>query len=171
MMEGTQRRQQILKQLAQSDKPISASRFAQEFSVSRQVIVGDIALLRAAGEEIIATARGYKRQKDFKGQLSKLAVWHDAGQTREELETIVALGGEILDVIVEHELYGELVGGLHISSLSDVDAFMQKYEASNAALLSQLTNGVHLHTIRCTDEKMLAAIKAALAEKGILYQD
>ncbi|WP_207871679.1 hypothetical protein DOK78_000072 [Enterococcus sp. DIV2402] len=169
-MEGTKRRQLILEQLAQSTQPISASRFAKEFGVSRQIIVGDIALLRAAGEEIIATARGYKREKINHAKESKIAVQHNEEQTQEELETIVALGGEVLDVIVEHELYGELVGQLQISSQQDVEIFMKNYKKTNASLLSKLTSGIHLHTIRYKNEEMFEDIKKALAEKGILYQ-
>lgn len=169
-MEGTKRRQLILEQLAQSTQPISASRFAKEFGVSRQIIVGDIALLRAAGEEIIATARGYKREKINHSKESKIAVQHNEEQTQEELETIVAFGGEVLDVIVEHELYGELVGQLQISSQQDVEIFMKNYKKTNASLLSKLTGGIHLHTIRYENEEMFENIKKALAEKGILYQ-
>ncbi|MGX7196830.1 3H domain-containing protein [Enterococcus olivae] len=170
-MDGAQRRQRILDQLSQTKKPISASRFASELGVSRQVIVGDIALLRAAGEEIVATARGYKQEHLQTKLESKIAVQHQENQTREELETIVSLGGEVLNVIVEHDIYGELIGNLHISELSDVDSFMESYETSNAGLLSQLTDGIHLHTIRYENQEILQAIKDALIEKGILYQD
>lgn len=172
-MEGNERRKEILRQLKLTDKPISASKFAKEFGVSRQIIVGDVALMRAAGDEVMATARGYKLEtkKAARGRLAKIAVQHDATKTQEELETIVAHGGEVVDVIVEHEIYGELVGGLHIKTQKDVDDFMDSYRNSNAALLSNLTNGIHLHTIRYTKEGDLVKIKEALAEKGILYQE
>lgn len=169
-MEGAARRQEILSQLAETTKPISASRFAKQFGVSRQVIVGDIALLRASGEEIIATARGYKKEDTSGKKISKIAVQHRADQTRQELETIVSLGGEIIDVIVEHDIYGELVGGLHISTQEDVEAFMVAYEESRASLLSQLTNGIHLHTISYTEDSVLENIKESLTKEGILYQ-
>lgn len=172
-MEGTQRRKQIAKQLRLAEKPVSASKFAQEFGVSRQIIVGDIALLRAAGVNIIATARGYKMQatNGGGGRRGKIAVQHDATQIREELETIINLGGEIEDVIVEHEIYGELVGGLHIKTQEDVDEFIKKYRNSPDRLLSDLTNGIHLHTIIYQQPEDLEQIKNALLEKGILYQN
>lgn len=170
-MDGNTRRQKIIEQLAKTTKPISASRFAKEFGVSRQIIVGDIALLRAAGEEIIATARGYKHEFSENQKTSKIAVQHTEEQTREELEIITSLGGEVVDVIVEHEIYGELIGGLHIKNQQDVEAFMKDYEHSNAGLLSQLTNGIHLHTIRYEEEDVLEQIKAALTSQGILYKD
>lgn len=58
-MHAQERRQEILKLLHQSAHPISASALAERFSVTRQVIVGDIALLRSSGADILATPRGY----------------------------------------------------------------------------------------------------------------
>ncbi|MEQ7215984.1 transcription repressor NadR [Enterococcus asini] len=172
MLDGVQRREEILRQLGQSERPLSASRFAKEFGVSRQIIVGDVALLRAAGEEIIATARGYLLENQAEqGFLKKIAVQHEAKDTRIELETIVANGGEIVDVIVEHALYGELVGGLHIQNQRDIEDFITAYRNTNANLLSDLTNGIHLHTIRYQKPEDIEKIQAALLEKGILYQE
>ena len=57
-MTAAQRRSAIYAQLTQASAPVSATTFAQRFSVSRQVIVGDIALLRAEGHSITATPRG-----------------------------------------------------------------------------------------------------------------
>ncbi|WP_368251576.1 transcription repressor NadR [Enterococcus sp. 2201sp1_2201st1_B8_2201SCRN_220225] len=172
MTDGIKRRQAILNQLGQSEKPISATRFAKEFGVSRQIIVGDVALLRAAGEEIIATARGYLLETGHTdGLLKKIAVQHEAKDTRIELETIVKYGGEVVDVIVEHALYGELVGGLHIKTQADIEAFLKEYRNTNANLLSDLTNGIHLHTIRYQKAEDLEKIEAALLAAGILYRE
>lgn len=173
VLDGEKRRKAILAQLQTTKQAYSATKFAKELGVSRQVIVGDVALLRAAGENIIATARGYKLASEelVEGFMAKIAVQHDESQTQLELETILSFGAEILDVIVEHDLYGELVGGLYISNEIEMLNFMQKYEKSQARLLSQLTNGIHLHTIRYQKAKDLAQIKQALAEQGILYQD
>lgn len=173
MLDGEERRRAILDRLAQSNLAVSASKFAEEFGVSRQIVVGDVALLRAAGEEIIATARGYKMDKatQASGYVAKIAVQHGKEAMQEELEIIVSFGAAIIDVIVEHELYGELVGGLHIRNQADITRYMEKYQKSQSTLLSQLTNGIHLHTIRYQQATDLAKIKAALAGKGILYQD
>ena len=171
VMDGEQRRATILSQLAQAKKPISASKFAEAFGVSRQVVVGDIALLRAMGEEIVATARGYQKERS-RGLLErKIAVQHTAEQTREELQTIVTLGGEVVDVMVAHEIYGEIHGNLHVRTPEDIEKFMQSYEQSNNNLLSELTNGVHIHTIRYPDEATFKAIEQGLIAKGFLYQD
>jgi len=58
-MEANLRREHILDMIRQNNMPVSASLLAKTLNVSRQVIVGDIALLRAQGIKIIATARGY----------------------------------------------------------------------------------------------------------------
>lgn len=170
-MEGKKRREVIAEQLKTAQKPISASKFAQQFAVSRQIIVGDIALMRASGLEIKATARGYLLQEKRHGKLSKIVVQHDASRTNEELNLIVQNGGEVVDVIVEHEIYGELTGNLQIKTSADVAAFMKKYQQSNASLLSELTNGIHLHTIAYEKDEDFVNIKNALAKAGILYQE
>ncbi|PZL74980.1 transcription repressor NadR [Enterococcus plantarum] len=172
-MEGIKRREAILLELESADKPMSASRFAKEFKVSRQIIVGDVALLRAAGYGIIATARGYllESEKDKQGVTRKIACQHTPEQTEDELLTIVSLGGEVLDVVVEHPIYGELTGGLHIHTEKEVTEFIKSYKKNSASLLSELTSGIHLHTIRCEDEEAHNHIKKALAQKGILYKE
>ncbi len=86
------------------------------------------------------------------------------------MRLIVENGGEIIDVIVEHPLYGELTGTLHIKTPQDIDSFMRRYQKSNASLLSELTGGIHLHTIRYPEKHMLKTIKQKLAEAGILYE-
>ncbi|MDA9471426.1 transcription repressor NadR [Enterococcus sp. 5H] len=171
-MEGVKRREVILRELETATKPISASRFAKEFKVSRQIVVGDVALLRAQGTEILATARGYLLEinRDRQGIVFKIVCQHTLEQTEEELTTIVSLGGEIIDVIVEHPIYGDLTAGLHIKTAKDIDKFIKSYKQSSASLLASLTSGIHLHTIRCADEESAQRIKEALAKKGILYQ-
>ena len=52
-MTGSDRRQEILKNIKESDRPVSGSKLAKDYDVSRQVIVQDIALLRASGYDII----------------------------------------------------------------------------------------------------------------------
>lgn len=171
-MDGATRRIRILKELSQAEKTLSATKLANKFAVSRQIIVGDIALLRASGEEIIATSRGYRLQVPKTDGLEvKIAVCHGSNQVKEELTTILENGGEIVDVIVEHELYGEITGRLCIKTADDLEDFMEKYQQSNSSLLSNLTGGIHLHTIRCQDQQALDAIQQTLKEKGILLAD
>lgn len=171
MIDGDKRKAEILAALQQAEKPISATSFAKEFGVSRQIVVGDVALLRAAGENIIATARGYLLDRESEKMISKIAVQHTPEETEKELRTIIEHGGEVIDVVVEHHLYGELVGGLHLTTQQDVDAFLEKAGSLKVTLLSELTAGIHLHTIAYETLEDLMEIKQALSEKGILYEE
>ena len=169
-MEASKRRAQIVARLKENDGPCSASMLAKEFHVSRQIVVGDVALLRAQGHQIIATPRGYVcEHQGSEGILATIAVTHTNEQLAKEIYTIVDMGGALLDVIVEHPLYGQLCGNLHIYSRYDADQFFAKMESAKAAPLSQLTNGLHLHTIQCKDEDVLKRIQEALRQEGILY--
>lgn len=167
-----ERRNRVKEALQQTDQPVTASHLAEQFSVSRQIIVGDIALLRASGFQILATPRGYlmdSSAKDEEKNLGMIACCHTPEQLREELYTIVDFGATVVDVTIEHALYGELSGKLDLSSRYDVDAFMDKVEQEkNCAPISSLTNGVHLHRIRYRDEEGFKRIKEALREKHIL---
>jgi transcriptional regulator of NAD metabolism len=133
------------------------------------VIVGDIALLRAQGHEILSTPKGYMINsiKAAKGFVFKIACSHDGELTRDELYAVVDNGGEVLDVIVEHPVYGQLTGQLNISSRYDVDMFLRKGEEGEAALLCDLTGGIHLHTISCRDQQAADRIKKILREMKI----
>lgn len=170
-MHSVQRKIQIMEALKREQQPVSASRLAEDLGVSRQVIVGDIALLRASGYDITATARGYTlpqipRPGRFVG---KLACRHSLADTQKELSLIVDLGGEIIDVTVEHYLYGEITGQLNIRTKQDVDAFMEKVDGNRARLLSELTQGVHLHTIACRDKQAFLQIRQTLSQHDLLY--
>ena len=57
-MNGEQRRKQLLSFLSGSQTPISGAALARELKVSRQVIVQDVALLRANGADILSASRG-----------------------------------------------------------------------------------------------------------------
>lgn len=166
-MHAQQRRQAIWDILRRSGGPVSASALAERFSVSRQIIVGDIALLRAAGQEITATARGYVIPAQ-NGLLRRIACTHSAEETRDELDAMVDCGCTVVDVIVEHPVYGQLTAPLHLSSRLDVDQFMKRMDG--AAPLSQLTGGVHLHTLSCPDETAYEHLLQLLRQRGFLVE-
>ncbi|MDD3504414.1 MAG: transcription repressor NadR [Eubacteriales bacterium] len=164
------RRKKIEAMLQEQTIPLSASRLAREFSVSRQVIVGDIALIRAAGTDIEATPRGYLLKRfDNSGFTGTIACKHSKEAMHDELYIIVDLGGKILDVIVDHPIYGQLTGQLQLSSRYDVDQFLRKIEKEHAEPLSRITDGVHLHTVQCPDKSTYNRIIEALRDQGILY--
>lgn len=124
------RKQIIIDEIKKSEKPLSASALAKKLHVSRQIIVGDVALIRAAGTQIIATPRGYVLEEKKEGVEKKLAVSHTREQIQDELYTIIDQGASVIDVIVEHPIYGQLVGQLHLSSRYDVDQFLNKIDGN-----------------------------------------
>ena len=170
-MEPEQRRQQILSLLEHNQFPISGSELAAKLSVSRQIIVQDIALLRAEGKKIIATPQGYIILATKKNTLSKtIACSHDKKSIKDELTTIVDEGGTIIDVIVEHSIYGQISGNVMVSSRRDVDDFVEKIDKSDTKPLSDLTYGVHLHTIQAKNRQTIAQIEKELKKKGYLVE-
>lgn len=170
-MDAASRRQAILEKLSKASGPVSAGALAGELGVSRQIVVGDVALLRASGAQIDATPRGYRMQPAAAGYTGLVACVHNtAEEMRRELYTVADQGGTVVDVMVENALYGEIRANLNVASRYDADAFVRQAETSPASLLSSMTDGVHLHTIRCADEAAFRRIQAALAEAGVLYE-
>ena len=172
-MDATQRRDAILEVINQGSAPVSASALAKKLNVSRQVIVGDVALLRAQGHEIIATARGYMipQFRETNQYTGKLVCCHSPESTRDELYIIVDLNATVASVTVEHDLYGEIIGQLNLKDRNDVDIFIRRVEAAEIKLLSELTMGVHLHTIACRDKAHFEEVEKALEAAGYLYQN
>ena len=172
------RREEIIKILREADTPMTASSLAAHFDVTRQVIVGDVSILRAAGHEIIATSRGYMLgSEDFSDAAGRfrfvgmVACCHTSQQLIDELYTIVDNGATVIDVTIEHAIYGELSGKLDLSSRYDVDQFIQKVkEEKNSTPISTLTGGIHLHRIGCRDKATFERISKALDEQGILIK-
>ena len=169
-MEAQMRREKIAARLEQADGPVSATALAKEFSVSRQIIVGDVALLRAAGLDIAATPRGYVLPAGVGGRRCTVASSHSSEQMEEELNAIVDQGGTVLDVIVEHPIYGQITAPLRLSSRYEIRQFIERCTESSAAPLSLLTDGVHLHTVVCQDAACEQRVKCALRELGMLLE-
>lgn len=167
-MHAEARRQAILDILRDTCKPVSAGTLAARFSVSRQIIVGDIALLRAGGAEISATPQGYTMVRAGKGILRRIACQHSGEEMEAELNAIVDQGCTVVDVIVEHPIYGQLTGTLQLASRYDVGQFIQRCTHSDARPLSDLTGGIHLHTLSCPDEEAFVRVREALHQLGVL---
>jgi len=174
-MDATTRRKQILDTISRADTPTTAIALATQLGVSRQVIVGDIALLRAGGHEITATARGYVAdQKPTDGHQYKgtVASRHASKDTKAELYQIVDLGGIVLDVTVDHEIYGNITGSLNIKSREDVDKFINRLKSSQDKLLLELSkHGEHRHTIVCRDKDHFDSIVQALSRDGFIHYE
>jgi transcriptional regulator of NAD metabolism len=170
-MNADLRREKTLEMINQSQSPVSASFLADRFKVSRQVIVGDVALLRANGHEIIATARGYiiPKYTESHQYIGKVVCQHLPECTKDELYKIIDLNAVVLNVIVEHNMYGEITGALNLTNRQEVDGFLDKVKSSEIKLLSELTMGVHTHTIGCRDEVHFNQVKGVLESSGYLY--
>jgi hypothetical protein len=165
------RRRRIVAWMRSHETPIRGGELAKHLRVSRQCLVQDVAILRASGEDIEATPRGYRLPKSMgRGHRAILACRHAPERTEEELQILVDHGVKILDVIVEHAVYGELRGSLMIESRADVQEFLGHVSASHASLLSSLTGGVYLHTIEATRPEMISRAKAQLRARGFLLK-
>jgi hypothetical protein len=167
-MHAERRREHILERLRVADRPLSATLLAGELNVSRQIIVGDVALLRAGGESIAATPRGYVLERRDGGERYTVACCHGISEMERELDLIVDNGCTVEDVIVEHSVYGQLTGRLDLSSRYDVAEFIRKVREKEARPLSDLTGGIHLHTLRCPDRAAYQRVVGLLDEAGFL---
>lgn len=173
-MNSGERRLRIREQLAVSGGPVKGAALASLFSVSRQIIVQDIAVLRAEGASIVATPQGYLLlSRGASGVLTKTVVTRhtDYSSMEEELRVMVERGAKVLNVIVEHPLYGEITGNLMIFTSADVVRFMEKMRENDGEPLSTLTGGVHLHTLEVPDEATWSSVLEGLREKNYLLEE
>jgi len=168
-----ERRQRLLEMLSQAQHPLSGTELGQRLNTTRQTLVQDIALLRARGEPIVATSRGYLLASSLVPNCHRaiLAVRHRPEQTEEELSLLVDLGLRVLDVQVDHPVYGEIRGMLMLDSREDLREWLQHIREKRAHLLSELTGGIHLHTVEAPRAELLDRARAALRDKGFLFGD
>jgi len=171
-MEGRVRRKKIEELLANSKNPLSGTELARRFEVSRQVIVQDIALLRAENKDILSTNKGYLifTPAATSGVNEVICVRHTADEAYDEMKTIVELGGKLRDVIVDHDFYGQIHVDLIINDLKDVEEFVRTMKESKSKPLKVLTDDVHFHTVYAPSDKIIKLIKSELREKGYLVE-
>lgn len=171
-MTGEERRTKIIEILHSGEEPVSGAELAKQLNVSRQVIVQDIALLRAVNRNIISTTKGYLLYYQETQKVNRcFLVRHTDDQIEEELCMIVDHGGTVLDVIVMHEIYGEISTGLVIKNRKDVYDFIEKLRTHKTVPLKELTGDVHLHTVEADSEEILDSIERKLKEKNYLIED
>lgn len=168
-MEGQERREKLIELLNNSKEPVSGTELAKKLGVSRQVIVQDVALLRAVNKNILSTTKGYMIYLQEKQKVNRCyTVKHTTDEIEDELCTIVDNGGKVLNVIVAHDLYGEIAADLIIRNRQDVYDFVKKVKLKNTVPLKELTDGVHLHMVEADSEDILDHIEQALREKNYL---
>lgn len=169
--EGTKRRETLLSVLKNADGPVSGAALSKLLGVSRQVIVQDVALLRASDCEILSTPRGYvlyiKEQTVFS---RRFMVKHSASELTNELNLIVDQGAIVVDVIIDHPIYGEIHGNLNISSRRDVNTFLQRVKEQKGIPLLEMSNGYHYHTVTADQEEVLDEVAEQLKNAGYLVE-
>jgi len=170
-MDGESRRRKIIELLAANNQPVSGTEIARILQVSRQVIVQDIALLRAINKNILSTNKGYLLYHPAAMPLKykrSFCVCHETDEIKEELYTIVDAGGRMIDVVVEHDIYGQITVDLLIEDRSDADEFVWKMKNCRTKPLKELADGIHYHTIEAGSLETLDHIEKILGEKGFL---
>lgn len=166
-MKGEARRRKIIQMLSESREPVPGVALARELAVSRQVIVQDIALLRANGMEILSTNRGYLAGEEPAAS-RVFKVIHGDDEVQEELDCIVDLGGKVIDVFVYHKVYGVIRADMNIRSRMDVRRYLETLEGGKSSLLKNVTSGYHYHTVRAESEQALDLIQDELRRLGFL---
>ena len=172
-MTGEARRTEIRRLLLDTQQPLTGTALAKMLHVSRQVIVQDIALMRAENHNILSTNKGYLlRPGEGRNYQPKRVffVRHTTGQVLEEFMTVIDLGGRILDVAVEHELYGPIRADLLIENAADAREFVEKLSLCRDNPLKVLTDDCHFHTVAAPSEKLLDLIESELRTRGFLEE-
>lgn len=166
-MTGEKRRQKMLNLLNNSDEPLSGTALAKVLNVSRQVVVQDIALLRAQNQNIISTYRGYLVEKKALCQRI-FKVKHSDEQMEEELNLFVDFGGVVEDEFVYHKVYNVLRAEICLKSRLDVANYLEKLKQGISKPLKDVTSGYHYHTISADSEEILDKIQEELNKRGFL---
>ena len=166
-MNGTERREKIIESIIASKEPVSGTKLAEIFSVSRQVIVQDMALIRANGFDVMATHKGYVLHAPTKAS-RVFYVNHTDEELEKELCMIVDMGGKIVNVMVDHKVYGKLEAELQINSRRKVQEFIDDMKHGKSSPLKNITSNDHAHLVEAEDESVLDMIEEKLEEMGIL---
>lgn len=166
-MKAADRRKAIVNLLLSSTEAISGGKLSEEFGVSRQIIVQDITVLKGSGYDILSTHNGYIIQKSpLKERVFK--VYHTTEETEDELNTIVNLGGTVVDVFVWHKVYGKMTAPLNIFSTLHIKQFIEGVRSGKSIELMNITGGYHYHTVRAESEPILDEIEQALKAKNYI---
>lgn len=168
-MTGAERRKALLTMMRETEKPLSGTALGKRTGVSRQVVVQDMALLRTEGYPIISTARGYLMEAS-KGCTRLFKVCHTNEQVEDELTTIVDLGGTVVNVMVNHRIYGKLDAQLNIKNRRDVAKFLDDINTGKSTPLLNVTSGYHFHLVSAETEDVLDEIEEALRGKNYLTE-
>ncbi len=173
-MDASSRRKKTAEIIRTSDAPVTGGELSSRLGVSRQVVVQDIALLRAAGLPVIATPSGYTMIASS-AKTRPMKIFTCCHETLEQAETelriMVENGGKVRNVIIEHPVYGKLSGSLMVSTAADIEHLMERLKKKDALMLAAVTGGIHMHTVEAADDEALSRIEEQLRDAGILRQE
>ncbi|MBE7011537.1 MAG: transcription repressor NadR [Ruminococcaceae bacterium] len=169
-MKAEQRRKEIANLMMSLQSPISGGQLSKHFDVSRQIIVQDIAFLKSSGYDILSTNKGYVMQKTPLYE-RVFKVFHTREQTEDELNTIINLGGTVVDVFVWHKVYGKMVAALNISSKHHINQFLEGVRTGKSSELMNITGGYHYHTVRAESNELLIKIEQELVKKNLIVPE
>lgn len=166
-MKAKERQTAIANKLLSAKEAVSGKSLSEEFGVSRQIIVQDIANLKVKGFDIVSTHNGYLiLQSPLHERILKLK--HSKDETEEELKTIVECGGTVVNVFVWHKVYGKLEADLNISTMFHIEKFLDGVRSGKSTELMNITGGYHYHTIRAESKEALDRIETILSEKNFI---
>jgi uncharacterized protein len=171
MARGTsdERRAELLRILNDAETPVTGSKLSSLLGVSRQAIVNDIAILRASGEVVVGGPHGYRLGR-VSGLLEIIHCNHPPERGREELEILLDRGIAVLDVGVDHSVFGEVRASVVVETRADIERHAAAITEAGEAPLSVITGGRHSHTVRAPNRDALDAAKRELLERGILHE-
>jgi biotin operon repressor len=88
-----ERRSRLVEMLRSAAAPVTGSALSKRLGVSRQVIVNDVAIVRASGEPVLGSPRGYVLTEVTDDRpIATVACRHDPDGWRRELEILVDRG-------------------------------------------------------------------------------
>lgn len=168
-MKAHERRAEILSLIGNSQNPVAANFLSEKYSVSRQVIVQDIAILRAQGYGVISTNRGYVLDAGLRAE-RVFKCRHTLQELVDESDIIISRGGKVEDISVHHRVYGKISARLELSTLRHAEELYRSLVSGASKPLMSVTDGYHYHTVSGENEQILDEIECALREKGYLIE-
>lgn len=172
-MNNQMRREKLLEILRNETAPVTGVELSRRLKVTRQIIVGDVALLRSAGRPIMATARGYilegqAGQKGCSRQFACQGKKMEDKELQQELNAIVDNGGIILYLQLNTSIYGELCIPLNLRSRRDVRRYLARVKEEGNPFITVVTGGSHTLLVEAHSQEEMQAIEEDLDELGIL---
>lgn len=169
-MKANERRAEILSLIENSQNPVAANILSEKYGVSRQVIVQDIAILRAQGYGVISTNRGYVLGSGATRCERVYKCRHNLSELIPESEIVINNGGTVEDIFVNHRVYGKISARLELSTMRHAEELYRSLMAGASKPLMSVTDGYHYHTVSAPSEEALEKIEQELRKAGVLIE-